>query len=110
MPEQNNSVSEIFRKRFETFNKLTKEMGEEKAWGKMFEGYPERHKKMMGQFIDNDTLAGGFTKAIHQFKKLVGTCRLLIFPIKEWMLSSKFKAFVRPLIYAKNMVMRNHVF
>jgi hypothetical protein len=69
MPEQNNPGSEIFRKRFETFNKLKKEMGEEKAWEKMFEGYPERHKKMMGQFINNDTLAGGFTKAIPQFKK-----------------------------------------
>ena len=69
MPEQNNPGSEIFRKRFETFNQLKDEMGEEKAWEKMFEGYPERHKKMMGPFIDNDTLAGGFTKAIAQFKK-----------------------------------------
>lgn len=69
MAEQNNPGYEFFRKRFETFKKLAVEMGEKKAWEKMFEGYPENHKKMMGQFIDNDTLAGGFRKAIPDFKK-----------------------------------------
>ena len=69
MADQKNPGSEIFRKRFETFKELSEEMGEEKAWDKMFEGYPEKHKKMMGQFIDNDTLANGFSKAIPAFKQ-----------------------------------------
>jgi len=69
MTERENSGSEIFRKRFETFNKLSEEMGKEKAWEKMFEGYPEQHKERMGHFIDNDTLASGFSKAISVFKK-----------------------------------------
>jgi len=69
MADQKNPGSDIFRKRFETFKELSQEMGEEKAWDKMFEGYPEKHKKMMGQFIDNDTLANGFSKAIPAFKQ-----------------------------------------
>ena len=48
MADQKNPGSDIFRKRFETFKELSQEMGEEKAWYKMFEGYPEKHKKMMG--------------------------------------------------------------
>jgi len=69
MTERENSGSEIFRKRFETFNKLSEEMGEKKAWEKMFEGYPEQHKKRMGHFIDDDTLASGFSRAIPAFKQ-----------------------------------------
>ena len=69
MKEHENRGSEIFRKRFETFNKLSEEMGKEKAWEKMFEGYPEQHKERMGHFIDNDTLASGFSKAISAFKE-----------------------------------------
>ena len=69
MADQKNPGSDIFRKRFETFKELSQEMGEEKAWDKMFEGYPEKHKKMMGQFIDNDTLANGFSKAIPAFQQ-----------------------------------------
>ena len=69
MAEHTNPGHEIFRKKFETFKKLKEEMGEKRAWEKMFEGYPERHKKLMGQFIDHDTLASGFRKAILEFKK-----------------------------------------
>ena len=69
MTGNDNPGHAIFSKRFETFKKLTAEMGEKKAWEKMFEGYPERHKKSMGQFIENDTLARGFSRAIAEFKK-----------------------------------------
>ena len=69
MGQQSNQEVKFFRKRFETFKRLSEEIGEKKAWEKMFEGYPERHKKLMGQFIDNDTLARGFSKAIPEFKK-----------------------------------------
>ena len=68
MAEESNPGHDIFRKKFETFNRLKAEMGEKKAWDKMFEGYPEKHRKAMGQFIDNDTLARGFSKAIPAFK------------------------------------------
>ena len=61
---------EIFRQKFEQFKKLKEEMGEEKAWEKMFEGYPERQKKNMGQFIENNTLAEGFREAIPQYKQV----------------------------------------
>ncbi len=33
-------------------------------------GYPERQKQNMGRFIDNDTLANGFTKAIPFYKQI----------------------------------------
>ncbi len=69
MTDRQNPGSLLFRKRFETFKKLSQEMGEQKAWDKMFEGYPEKHKQRMGQFIDNDTLANGFSKAIPEFRK-----------------------------------------
>jgi predicted ArsR family transcriptional regulator len=45
-------------------------MGPEQAWEKMLEGYPQRQKEHMGTFIDNATLAKGFTQAIPAFKKL----------------------------------------
>ena len=69
MTEKRSPGEEMFRKKFETYKKLSEEMGGEKAWEKMFEGYPEIHKKRMGQFIDNDTLFGGFSKAIEAFKQ-----------------------------------------
>ena len=61
---------EIFRKKFETFHKLKKELGEKGAWEKMFEGYPERQKQTMGPFIENSTLAQGFSKAIPIYKQI----------------------------------------
>ena len=62
--------SELFRKKFEQFKKLKEEFGEEKAWEKMFEGYPERQKKLMGPYIENNTLAVGFSKAIPEYRKI----------------------------------------
>ena len=61
---------EMLRKKFEQFNKLKEELGEETAWEKIFEGYPERQKKNMGQFIENNTLAEGFSKAIPYYKQI----------------------------------------
>ena len=63
-------VKEKFRQKFETYKKIMDEEGEQKAWDTLFEGYPERQKQNMGQFIDNDTLANGFTKAIPFYKQI----------------------------------------
>ena len=63
-------VKEKFRQKFETYRKIMDEDGEQKAWDTLFEGYPERQKQNMGQFIDNDTLANGFTKAIPFYKQI----------------------------------------
>ena len=62
--------ADIFRQKFERFTKLKEEIGEEKAWEKMFEGYPERQKNNMGQFIEHNTLAAGFRMAIPQYKQI----------------------------------------
>ena len=61
---------EMLKRKFEQFNQLKKELGEEKSWEKIFEGYPERQRKKMGQFIDNNTLAEGFSKAIPYYKQI----------------------------------------
>ena len=61
---------EMLKKKFEQFKKLKEEIGEEKAWDKAFEGYPERQKKNMGQFIENNTLAEGFSKAVPYYKQI----------------------------------------
>ena len=69
MVEKANPVEEFFRNRFETFKKLSEEMGEEKALKKMFEGYSEKLRKRMGPYIDNTTLAEGLRNAIPEFEK-----------------------------------------
>ena len=70
MAEQNLQGVELLKKKFEKFNQLKEELGEEKSWEKIFEGYPERQRKNMGQFIDNSTLAEGFSKAIPYYKQI----------------------------------------
>ncbi len=70
MTEQKMTGVDMLKKKFEQFNKLKEEIGEEGAWQKMFEGYPERQKKNMGRFIDNSTLADGFGKAIPLYKQI----------------------------------------
>ena len=65
-----NLSPDLFRQKFERFKKLKEEMGEEKAWEKMFEVYPERQKKNMGRFIENNTLAEGFREAIPQYTQV----------------------------------------
>jgi len=61
---------EVFKKKFETYKKIMDEDGEQKAWDTLMEGYPERQKKNMGRFIDNNTLAEGFTQAIPLYKQM----------------------------------------
>ena len=63
-------VQEQMKQRFAAYKKISDESGEQKAWDACFEGYPERQKKMMGQFIDNNTLAGGFSQAIPFYKQI----------------------------------------
>jgi len=65
-----NPAVQMFRKKFEAYRKMTDEMGEAKAWEKLFEGYPERQKKNLGQFIDNATLAEGFRKGVEPYKQM----------------------------------------
>jgi predicted ArsR family transcriptional regulator len=67
MSDQSNSAADIFRQRFEAYQTYVKEVGEEKALEKIFEGYPERHRKNMGRFINNASLAEGFSMAIKEF-------------------------------------------
>jgi len=61
---------EMFKKKFETYKSIMEKDGEQKAWDTLMEGYAERQKKNMGPFIDNSTLAEGFTKAIPAYKML----------------------------------------
>ena len=70
MKRQTGQPKDIFRSKFDTFVRLSEEMGERRAWDKMLEGYPERQKKHMGPLIENSTLAEGFTKAIPLFKQM----------------------------------------
>ena len=58
----------MFRNRFTTFKKLADEIGENAAYEKMMEAYPGQQKAFMGAFIDNTTLAKGFTDAIPIFR------------------------------------------
>jgi hypothetical protein len=61
---------EMFKKKFETYRKVTDDSGEQKAWDMLFQGYPERQKEHMGPFIENSSLAEGFSKAIPIYKQI----------------------------------------
>ena len=54
----------LFRNRFIRYKKLAEEIGDEAAFEKMLEKYPEQQKALMGAFIDNATIADGFKKSI----------------------------------------------
>ena len=62
MSKQAPKAEKMFRKKFETFRELAIAVGEEQAFEKMLEGYPERQKKQLGAFIDDRSLADGFSK------------------------------------------------
>ncbi|RCJ40754.1 hypothetical protein A6770_10120 [Nostoc minutum NIES-26] len=53
----------LFRNRFKKYKNLVAELGDEAAFEKMMEKYPEQQKALMGTFIENNTLAQGFKKA-----------------------------------------------
>lgn len=57
-------ATSLFRSRFVRYKKLVEEMGDEAAFEKMLEKYPEQQKALMGTFIDNATIAEGFKKSI----------------------------------------------
>ena len=61
---------EMFKKKFETYRKIMNEAGEQKAWDMLFQGYPERQREHMGAFIQNTSLAAGFTKAVPIYKQI----------------------------------------
>lgn len=54
----------LFRNRFKRYQKLTEEMGEDAAFEKMMEKYPEQQKVLMGALIDDNSIAEGFKKSI----------------------------------------------
>jgi len=70
MSKQAPKAEKMFRKKFETFRELAIAVGEEQAFEKMLEGYPERQKKQLGAFIDDRSLADGFSKAIPIFEEM----------------------------------------
>lgn len=53
----------LFKNRFKRYKKLVEEMGDEAAFEKMMEKYPEQQKALMGTFIEDNTLAQGFKNA-----------------------------------------------
>lgn len=61
---------ELFRKKFERFNELRKTMSDDEAWEKMLEGYPERQREWFSPYIDNNSLAEGFRKAIPAYRSM----------------------------------------
>lgn len=70
MSEQTRDTAALFRRKLETFKQLAAQGGDEFAWEKMLEGYPERQKKQMGAFIDAAPLAAGFREAIPAFRQM----------------------------------------
>jgi predicted ArsR family transcriptional regulator len=65
-----NDVQKFVKQRFADYKKNIEESGEQKAFENAVQAYVPTQKQMMGQFIDNDTLAGGFTKAIPVYKQM----------------------------------------
>ena len=53
----------LFKKRLEKYKNLVAEKGEAAAFEQMMAKYPEQQKALMGTFIENNSLAEGFTQA-----------------------------------------------
>jgi predicted ArsR family transcriptional regulator len=70
MSDQKSNSATLFRQKFETFNHLAAQGGDQFAWEKMLEGYPERQKKRMGPYIEAASLAAGFRNAIPAFRQM----------------------------------------
>lgn len=58
----------MFRNRFKKYRTLADQIGEDAAFEKMMEGYPEQQKAFMGAFIDGTTMAKGFSDAKPVFR------------------------------------------
>jgi predicted ArsR family transcriptional regulator len=69
MAKQPNPAEAFIRKRFETFKKLSAEMGEDKAMETMFAGYTDQLKRRMEAYIGRPTLAEGFRAAVAEFNQ-----------------------------------------
>lgn len=67
----------MFRNRFVAYKKLVDEIGENAAYEKMMEAYPKQQKALMGAFIDNTTLAKGFTETIPIFRLMGFTMEVI---------------------------------
>jgi predicted ArsR family transcriptional regulator len=67
----------LFRNRFIRYKKLVDDMGEEAAYEKMLEKYPDQQKALMGAFIDNNTLAEGFKKSIPLLRQIGFTTEII---------------------------------
>lgn len=57
-------ANNLFRSRFIRYQKLAAELGDAAAYEAMLEKYPAQQKALMGTFIDQASLAEGFTKAV----------------------------------------------
>ena len=69
MSQQTNPAEAFIRKRFETFKKLSAEMGKPKAMETMFAGYTEQLKRRMEPYIRKPALAEGLRAAVAEFNK-----------------------------------------
>ncbi|AGY59863.1 L-2-amino-thiazoline-4-carboxylic acid hydrolase [Gloeobacter kilaueensis] len=58
----------MFKNRFKAFRTLADKIGEDAAFEKMMQGYPEQQKAFMGAFIDHTTMAAGFNEAKPVFR------------------------------------------
>lgn len=67
----------MFRNRFAVYKKLVDEIGENAAYEKMMEAYPKQQKALMGAFIENTTLAKGFTETIPIFRLMGFTMEVI---------------------------------
>jgi predicted ArsR family transcriptional regulator len=69
MSNQANPAEAFIRKRFETFKKLSADLGEHKAMETMFAGYTAQLKQRMTPYIGRPTLAEGLREASAEFNK-----------------------------------------
>jgi hypothetical protein len=67
MSKKPNPAEAFIRKRFETYKKLSLEMGGKKAMETMFSGYTVQLKQRMERYIGRPTLAEGLREAVAEF-------------------------------------------
>jgi hypothetical protein len=68
--EFNMDPVELFSKKLETYRRIADKDGEKKAWATLYDGYPERQRKLLGSFLkEGETLAQSFAKGIPMYKK-----------------------------------------
>jgi predicted ArsR family transcriptional regulator len=65
----NEQAQKMLRARFERYQALNQQAGEQSALEQMLEQETEREKRQMGPLIQNDTLSGALTKTIPIFEQ-----------------------------------------